>query len=191
MKKRLLLMLLTLCLIVTLFAGASAQNNTTINSELETLGVKKVSSVPSGIKPIILKNEKELLNFINSLKLEKSNTISEKVIETRDTTDTIEVSTYQGVGYGNGKINLFATIHRWRDGSFGAITDVTNKYTSFTGFTYSFDWRESHPPQHTIATDQLSCHVWVNGELDYYFLVSGLLRIYTEPVRLDINYSIN
>lgn len=175
-------------------AGASAAVNP--HKQLEDFHLKTVDSVPDGVTPFVVNNDEELLKMLQTLAendvLRQVSVVAES-IEPKNgeigilATDVVRRTVSKSVGLG--QINLVADITRYREGSFGGIIDVF-AFTTFTGFTYGFDWNESYSPRYTISTDGTSTHVWVEGVLDWYLLVDGLLKLYSQPVRLDLYYSI-
>ncbi len=101
---------------------------------------------------------------------------------------TVTKKTVKNIGMANGKITLYAKIKVYTNGSFGQIKDCS-EYTTFTGFTYGFGWNEDYMT-HRIASNGQSVKITCEGTLDYYLLVNSVLRVYSQPIEMTINYSL-
>ncbi|HBV95542.1 MAG: hypothetical protein JL50_09635 [Peptococcaceae bacterium BICA1-7] len=97
-------------------------------------------------------------------------------IAAASTTQTYEAD-YYVVG-GTAKIKLMARV----TSEYEQITNV-DEYTTFTGFTYGFDWVES-AIGHDISSDKKDVEVWCSGQVDCYLLINGLIKYYSVPVDL-------
>lgn len=63
------------------------------------------------------------------------------------------------------------------------ITDC-NEYTKMTGFTLGFEWIEIDSDS-DIRSDGRDIYAWAEGELEYYLLIDGLIKVYTQDIELD------
>ena len=198
--KKLIIRIIGLCLLVavaSMSAVAQHEKGDDIQLQLDKLGVKTIEKIPEGIEPIVVKDNQEMLKYINSLIESKTsindlneNLVSEEDFATKSSTlNLIKRSTSKQVGFGN--INLYATIQQIGTGGLNSIIiGAQNMYTTFTGYTLGYDWRESQSPTYSIDSRKKSIHIWVNGEIDVYLLVDGLVKLFTYEAQLDINYNV-
>ena len=80
-------------------------------------------------------------------------------------------------------INLRVAYSTSGDNNTGYIT-YHNAYTTFTGLTYGYDWNEASCYSQ-IASGGKDIYAAASGVLDYYFLVNGMLRFYSEQIYLS------
>lgn len=191
--KKLLTLLLTLILSLSFSVPCFA-------SEDEAIIFKTISDseLPAGITPMEFKSEAEAKSFIlassnnessyqmiSSIDMDKSlssNTIISTSTVASGTDATIDVDSVT-VAYGiMGTIYLKAHYGTSRPGKAGTITYI-NPYTEYTGFTYGFDWKESIC-SYSIRSGGKDAYIYAGGVLDWYLLIEGLLRVYSQPVSL-------
>ncbi len=167
---------------MTLFLSSNvfAAENNSIYS-IENLKVIDSSDVPENVIPIEL-NESELEDFIKSINdTEQFINETDNVIEINDklrATDHHTKVDTQKVGMGTVNLNTYVT---YSNGQFTSASP----YTTFTGFTYGFDWNQS-VSDYEISRDKRSVDVYSSGELDWYILLNtGLTTVYTQQIDLD------
>ncbi len=65
----------------------------------------------------------------------------------------------------------------------GTITYI-NPYTQFTGFTLGIEWNQSNI-DYSIYSNQKDAYIYCNGTLNYYILVSGLIKVASKNLSLN------
>lgn len=152
--------------------------------------LKTATEIPQNVTPIRINSEKELLtvlqNIDNDLAKFKNKPKKTIVIAPENSADGITAAsttrTYEADYYvvgGTAKIRLMARV----TSEYEQITNV-DEYTTFTGFTYGFDWVES-AIGHDISSDKKDVEVWCSGQVDCYLLINGLIKYYSVPVDLN------
>ncbi len=88
----------------------------------------------------------------------------------------------QKVSFG-ASINLVATYTLTTPNRSGRVKSC-DCYTSFTGFTYSFEWNETYKDARIISSGR-EVAATASGELIFYFLIDGLIEMWREPISLS------
>ncbi|WP_089608930.1 hypothetical protein [Dehalobacterium formicoaceticum] len=169
-----------------------ASEDQTYDEIFEAYGLKTVSEIPNGVNPIEIKNEKELVYFLELInksiddhaKKEKKPIVidlSKNINSDASTfaTRTYTVDSYQiGVPL-YGKVDLKVTV---TDDGYRVTRALA--FTNITGFTLGFDWDETTRGAE-IYSNGRDVYAWAEGELEYYLLVNGTVRLYSKTISLD------
>ncbi len=170
-----------LSMTILLSTNVFAEENSSSIYFIENLEIIDSADVPENVIPIKL-NESELEDFIKSINnFEQSVNETVNVIEVSDklrATDHHTRVDTQRVGMGTVNLNTYVT---YSNGQFTSASP----YTTFTGFTYAFDWNESIS-DYEISSNKRSVNIYSSGELDWYILLnSGFTTVYTQQVSLN------
>ena len=165
----------------TLGTNASEQKQLIDNINLIPISE---NDLPDGVIPMEFDSEEEAKLFILKIKneLDKSERHSSVEIPLinpllRITQGTATVA-QQFISAGLAVISLKINYTTSGNNNTGRITSVS-PYTDFTGFTLGFGWTQSDVG-YQITPSEKDVYVWGNGVLDYYILIEGGIRIYSE-----------
>ena len=201
--KKMLALVLSIVMLFTLSVPASAHELTVDSTEniitLPDCPVGERVRIPVGDAEYIVNGDGQLINisdlmsFVNQ---EEANSYIEMMkkdlLVTTQYKPTINYNARatngdalvasQGVGLA-GSINLRVAYTTSGNSNTGTIT-YHEAYTTFTGFTYGFEWEEK------LCTSQVTSsgkdiYVRAVGELVYYFLVDGFIELGREAIDLD------
>lgn len=186
-----LIMFLLSIFLTTFVPSISAAENQTYDEIFRKYNLQTASEIPEGIKPIKVNSEKELArvleNIDNSIN-EHANKERQPVVidlsKNRDSdfsplaTNTY-VADYVNIGVpGYGKIELKVRVSD--NGSY--ITSVI-PFTNLTGFSLGFDWNETICSADIVSNGK-DVRAWAEGELEYYLIIDGMIKVYSRTIEL-------
>ena len=193
----LLLVLLSLTWVVYGTASDKALGDKWI-SVLDQYHLTTVSHVPDGITPLHVSTAAALARLLESFKCASSVTLyvdgpailHTSLIPMSTAIDVIHLhESYICNVVWRTRFNLWADIYRASSGSFHWIDSVQSERVGLTGLhpfmTLSNTWTD-----HYIYPNQQSARISGGGILDYYLWIQGVLVYYSEPVSLEVVWSI-
>lgn len=152
----------------------------------EEYNLRTVTEVPDGVQPVEVKSEEELIQLLESIKNARIEITSESSVVDVTPSGTFGISPLGSqsvlvdqVSWYIGSIKLYARI---TDNGY-MVTSAT-AYTTLSGFTLGFDWDERACGA-SIVSGGRDVYAWAAGTLDYYLLVNGVIRLYSEEVNLE------
>lgn len=183
-----------------LLAGTSSDSSGTFSHEWQAVckayGLRTVTYLPAGVKPLAVDTPQQLRNLLQATADLLSGTRTSFVVETHSDLHTLSLTeTY--VSLHKSKIidsimrtrfNLWADVWVAGSGSFWEITDVA-EWVGLSGFTLW--WSLSNPwHYHHISSNKQRVTIRGGGTANQYLLIQGIIKIYSFPVSLKINYRI-
>lgn len=81
-----------------------------------------------------------------------------------------------------GSVKLYANYGTSGDASTGIITYIS-PYTVFDGFSLGYDWVEKSCG-YTISSNKKDAYIYASGQLDYYLIIEGGIKLYSEHINL-------
>lgn len=188
MKKGIKRLVSFVLLLTTIFSGtAFASENKQITKD--DLKIVSKGQLPANVKPTTFNSDEEALQYLNKvfrdITIESSDVVTGPVI--LSTSGNATVAT-ERIGVVNGKIILKLRYTTSGNGNTGTITSL-NPYTTTSGFTYSFNWREDNIGAE-ITSSGKDVYAYADGVIEYYLLVDGLLKFYERPVSLEGTVSV-
>jgi|GEM_PF-1819276 hypothetical protein len=154
--------------------------------------------VPDGVTPLHVNTRTDLIEVLDSFQCKSREiiyvnlpAISGLSLTSKSTTiDIVHLHEYYVCNpVWQTKFNLWADIYRACSGSFHWIDSVHNERVGLTDLhpfiTLSNTWTD-----HYIYPNQQSARISGGGILDYYLWIQGLLVYYSEPVSLEVVWSI-
>ena len=85
----------------------------------------------------------------------------------------------------NVESDMHSTVFPYYDGKIISV----NPFTEFTGFTLGFDWNQTNIGS-KISSNGESFDAWANGQLDYYLLIDGFIKLYSQSVSISGTVSV-
>ena len=128
-------------------------------------------------------NQQEADNYLAQLSKQLSKTVQYNPQISTATRSTHGDALVASKGVSTGTIELRVAYSTSGDSNTGTITQA-NAYTTFTGFTLGFDWKEE-VCYADITSSGKDIYAMASGELEYYFLIDGLIQLGRKAVSLD------
>jgi hypothetical protein len=161
-----------------------ADDKTELESFCAENQIVDVQVVPEGIEPIEIKNLNELKTFISDIKANSSK-IAESIESTtkvynsldKSKSSTIKTATHTMTwvvgkliltGQGTVKNGVFTSCREW---------------TRVEGFSLGVDWNE-RTIYHVLSNGNKRVDFYSKGQLDYYILIDGFIKYYSNPIDL-------
>lgn len=179
---------------ISAFAEEKAEIIDTSALELRTISLE---DVPSHITPIVIESQEDFDNFANDVDSINEN---ESYIFEEDENGpvmlqrasdgsyyTVTEKTTKNLVGGSTRLNLYAKIKLFQKNSFRQIEDVTSTWTTLTGLTSGWDWRENNTSIEDIKKGQ-SVKITVDGTIDYYLVINGGVRIGSNDDSISLTY---
>jgi len=164
--------------LTTAIPSAYADEKMSYDDIIREYNLQVATEVPENVKPVQINSEKELVEALEAIRADNvsPNSVEENVLIIEPNgVQTYTVDSYR-VGVA-GQVALKARVT-----TSGETITAVDEYTTFTGFTYGFDWEEIDKGSAIYyGTD---FEAWAVGELKYYVLISGILYYYTEEIDL-------
>ncbi|HBI6921109.1 TPA: hypothetical protein K8N57_001185 [Clostridium perfringens] len=187
-KFKLLIGLLAFTFMLTPTSVFAAQNNN-INQESDNQTVSKIISykdIPSDITPMIFNSketaDKYFENVVNDLK----NTKSSELIPS---TQTYDYRGYRYVQKSRWPVTIVMEVPylaKWSSRWENYYASADKPTTDISGVTMGFSWRPSPGSTYSdIGSNPTKLTAHGAGYLDWYVLVSGVIRYYSERVTID------
>ena len=182
-------------------------NNASRENLVKEYDLKTITldELPEGSSYIKLENEAQLKAFlevihemprkvtkefkINKSELQEDKTDNNTIVTPHSTSTMIQTVSTTGWYNAFGKVALYARIELSRHGSFGWISGC-HEYTRHTGFTFGFAWEEDYCYSDFTGDQTTSVNVYGGGTVKYVVFVEGLGTVYSKPVDMTINYSL-
>lgn len=174
--------ILVLCTVFTFaFSGISfgSVNRSVSVDDLKTI---QADEMPSGIIPKEFSSDEEAVKYLNKVYASMSIENGREIPETRSTNGNVTVAT-QRLGVLGGSISLKLRYGTSGDNHTGMVT-YADPYTTTSGITYSFDWREDSIGAE-ISSSGKDVYVYTDGVIIAYLLIDGLIKIDETPVSLS------
>lgn len=208
--KKLLSILMVVCLFATFSAPCLASSEDSLASMADQHGFKniKTSDLPENVKPIIINDKESLSQFVKNA--EKASHIK-KVIKLnndanlrnidslvrfksrRDDGETVTRNLKARKRLSPIDLNLYlkAKVKVYTHGSFREIVDVRNISTYIEGYSPGIDYdADSSSNGFDISSDHQSVDVWGGGDMEYYLLIDGMLKLYEKRFEIETTYEI-
>lgn len=128
-------------------------------------------------------NQQEADNYLAQLSKQLSKTVQYNPQISTATRSTHGDALVASKGVSTGTIELRVAYSTSGDSNTGTITQA-NAYTTFTGFTLGFDWKEEVCYADSTSSGK-DIYAMASGELEYYFLIDGLIQLGRKAVSLD------
>lgn len=187
-KFKLLIVSLTFTFILTSNSVFAAQNNNMAQEGDNHIVSKSMSiqDVPDGITPMIFKSKEAADKYFENVVNDLNNTESSELIPIIQTYD------YRGSRYvqkSRWPVKIVMDVPylaKWSSkwGNYYASADKPT--TDISGVTMGFGWRPSPGSTYSnIGNNPTKLTAHGAGYLDWYVLVSGVIRYYSERVTID------
>jgi hypothetical protein len=171
---------------------APVDDTTEWQQVLRAFNIRTVEGVPPGIRPLEVQTPAQLRELL-SLRARESYVVTES---------QLGAATSLSYGIVESCVSLhtsrswvpFPTFNLWADvwivgsGSFWEIGDVF-EWVGLTGITLFADLT-SEWHYHIVSADHQSVIIKGGGTVNHYFLIKGLIRVYSQPVSLTLSYSL-
>lgn len=181
-----LIVLMTMLVSLTPAFAANLSSTTTENVYVKeynvnvgegTLQTIDKSEIPENVKPIRLKDEKELYDFIQKMEEETD------VLNTKNSINVMSTSSIPSVSE---KVGLGTVYLKARYTTSGTRVTSVSPFTQFTGFTYGITWEQNTIGSKITSTGK-DFEAWTSGTAHTYILLdSGMTRLFSRPVDLDM-----
>lgn len=187
-KSRLLIALLTFMFTLSSTSVFAVQNNikNTVSDNVITSEIIDYKDIPDNITPMIFSSKESadqyFENVVNSLKNTKSSEVVPSV-------QTYDYRGYRYVQKSRWPVTIVMEVPylaKWssRWGNYYASSDKPT--TDISGVTMGFSWRPSPGSTYSdIGSNPTKLTAHGAGYLDWYVLVSGVIRYYSERVTID------
>lgn len=173
-------------------------------AEFETIarkyGLEDVRVAPPDVQPLVIQTPKDLgrimRQFVHSgseTRASRTNMVSSTESDFLPTSTLIEdmYEVHRWIKYSNifpCYFNLWANVWVAGSGSFWEITDVY-EWVDLTGMTLCYSLSRSYS-YHRISSDRQSAYIVGGGTIDWYFIFRGVLKVYSDDVRLSHTFRI-
>lgn len=183
-KKLSAIVLSTIFICSSVSISTYANENTDLLKLADSYGLQdvSVSSLPEGVTPIEITSEDELISYMNDL--EEMNVtvlppISTRATSTRRTAVKLTKATLS--------LEMYCYAECWNEGSFYEISDYGNKGWRLTGVTAGLEVSDPR-----VNADIVRGELAVEGTvtIDSYFIVSGIIKLFSNPYEGHYTYSL-
>lgn len=138
--------------------------------------------IPEGVIPVKYDSLNEAIKYIQENIKSRKNIFEDRLLLpslTRATNANLLVDEHDVTV---GKVKLYINYGTSGDSSTGTITYVS-PYTVFEGFSMGYDWVEKSIG-YNIASNKKDVYVYASGQLDYYVIVNGGIKVWSEHINL-------
>ncbi|WP_165613123.1 hypothetical protein [Paramaledivibacter caminithermalis] len=172
----------------------------------EKYGLKTITEeqLPEGIEPIEFKSQEELEQFLqrinNTDSIDLGTTIIDKngfvissirnsLANKSGTEDTFEWDKTKKHGLLTQHLNARVTVYA--HGSFGQIQKVKKVHTYATGYSGGINYvPDPNACGSDISSDKQSAKIYGAGDIEYYLIISGGLKLTTKRAKISGTYKI-
>ena len=184
--KKMVFRLLSITIVFSMMCAISAFAETSRISvspkTVEDLKTVSPEEVPEGIVPMEFDSEESAVAYLNHIYSNMTLITGEDIPATYATNGNATVAE-QRLGVLGGKVILKLRYTTSGNGNTGTIT-MLDPYTTTSGITYSFDWREDSIGAE-IASSGKDVYAYSDGVIIAYLLVDGLIKLDETPVSLN------
>lgn len=195
--------MLMFCVLMTFsMTSFAADNESKLNELANQYGLKSISEneIPSDVKPIVIENEEELKNFMESIdKFSNESSTIELIAEDTEALD-YGIQSRSGSNYvirdfkisrntgGKPAITLYlsAKVKVYSEGSFRSIEDVQSITTYVQGYAPGIDYSaDDASTGFDINSDGRSATIWGGGNIKYYLFIEGGMKLFEDRVDIE------